>query len=61
MFQKARIPSWRRSSWPILLSGDRILWSRQFGVAKEFFAAAEERVSEQTALLRIWERRFPEP
>jgi tRNA(Ile)-lysidine synthase len=36
MFQKARVPSWRRASWPILSSGDKILWSRQFGVAQEF-------------------------
>jgi tRNA(Ile)-lysidine synthase len=36
MFQKARVPSWRRASWPILTSGDKILWSRQFGVAEEF-------------------------
>lgn len=36
MFQKARVPSWRRVSWPILSCGERILWSRQFGVAQEF-------------------------
>jgi tRNA(Ile)-lysidine synthase len=36
MFQKARVPSWRRASWPILTSEDKILWSRQFGVAQEF-------------------------
>ncbi len=36
MFQKARVPSWRRASWPILTSEDKILWSRQFGVAEEF-------------------------
>lgn len=35
MFQKARIPSWRRASWPILTSGDKILWARQFGVAED--------------------------
>jgi len=35
MFQKARVPSWRRASWPILTSEDKILWSRQFGVAHE--------------------------
>jgi tRNA(Ile)-lysidine synthase len=36
MFQKARVPSWRRASWPILSCGDKIVWSRQFGVADEF-------------------------
>jgi tRNA(Ile)-lysidine synthase len=33
MFQKARVPSWRRASWPILTCGEKILWARQFGVA----------------------------
>jgi tRNA(Ile)-lysidine synthetase-like protein len=36
MFQKARVPSWRRPSWPILKSRDKIVWARQFGVAAEF-------------------------
>jgi tRNA(Ile)-lysidine synthase len=38
MFQKARVPSWRRASWPILTSRDTILWARQFGVAEDFRA-----------------------
>jgi tRNA(Ile)-lysidine synthase len=38
MFQKARVPSWRRASWPILTSRDMILWARQFGVAEDFRA-----------------------
>jgi tRNA(Ile)-lysidine synthase len=46
MFQKARVPSWRRASWPILSSGDRILWSRQFGVAHEFAEQAVLRIGE---------------
>jgi tRNA(Ile)-lysidine synthase len=50
MFQKARIPSWRRASWPILTNGNKILWSRQFGVAREFAVSGENR-----ALLRIRE------
>jgi tRNA(Ile)-lysidine synthetase-like protein len=33
MFSEARIPSWQRPTWPILTSGDEILWSRQFGAA----------------------------
>ncbi|HVO99385.1 MAG TPA: tRNA lysidine(34) synthetase TilS [Bryobacteraceae bacterium] len=35
MFQKARVPCWRRASWPIIASGDKILWARQFGMAEE--------------------------
>jgi len=33
MFQEARIPLWERRDWPILLSGDAIVWARRFGVA----------------------------
>jgi tRNA(Ile)-lysidine synthase len=43
MFQKARVPSWRRASWPILTSGDKILWARQFGVAEEFAVPRDDR------------------
>jgi tRNA(Ile)-lysidine synthase len=50
MFQKARVPSWRRASWPILTSGDKILWSRQFGVAGEFAIPCDN-----AAVLRIRE------
>ena len=35
MFQKARVPCWRRASWPIVTCGEKILWARQFGVAEE--------------------------
>jgi tRNA(Ile)-lysidine synthase len=43
MFQKARVPSWRRASWPILRSRDKIVWSRQFGLADEFSGVMEIR------------------
>ncbi len=33
LFQKARIPSWRRSSWPILTGNGKILWAKEFGPA----------------------------
>ncbi len=35
MFSEARIPSWQRRTWPILISGSEILWSRQFGAAAD--------------------------
>ena len=44
MFQKARVPSWRRASWPILTCGDKILWARQFGVAEDVAAGGRETV-----------------
>ena len=42
MFQQARIPSWRRVSWPILCQGAEILWARQFGAAAEWVAGGSD-------------------
>jgi tRNA(Ile)-lysidine synthase len=36
LFQRRRIPSWRRPFWPILCCGDKILWARDFGPAAEY-------------------------
>ena len=33
MFQKGRIPSWKRRFWPIVTRGSKILWAREFGPA----------------------------
>jgi tRNA(Ile)-lysidine synthase len=33
LFQRARIPVWERSGWPILETGEQIVWSRRFGAA----------------------------
>jgi tRNA(Ile)-lysidine synthase len=52
MFQTARIPSWRRRTWPILESGGKILWAREFGPAEEFAANGR-----QGRVLRVWDRR----
>jgi tRNA(Ile)-lysidine synthase len=38
LFAEARIPSWQRPPWPIVMSGDHIVWTRQFGTAAEFAA-----------------------
>jgi tRNA(Ile)-lysidine synthase len=54
MFQVERVPSWLRSSWPIVSSGDTILWSRTFGAAAEF---AVDR--EAGPVLRVWEAEPP--
>jgi tRNA(Ile)-lysidine synthase len=50
MFQKARIPSWKRIFWPIVTSGSKILWAREFGAAT---GAAGRR--ERGGWLRVWE------
>ena len=57
LFQSARIPSWRRSSWPILVSkGYGIVWAREFGPAQEF---TEDRNS--VGAVRIWEEEISRP
>jgi tRNA(Ile)-lysidine synthase len=50
MFQVERVPSWLRASWPIVSSGDTILWARTFGAAAEFAANREP-----GPVLRVWE------
>jgi tRNA(Ile)-lysidine synthetase-like protein len=50
LFQRARVPSWRRHAWPIVSMGPKILWVRQFGAAAEFMAQ-----NETGPALRIWE------
>jgi len=54
MFQLGRVPSWLRSSWPIISNGDTILWAKKFGAAAEF-AASDER----GPVLRVWEAESP--
>jgi tRNA(Ile)-lysidine synthase len=41
MFTEARVPSWQRRNWPMVMSGETILWSRQFGVAADFSVAGQ--------------------
>jgi tRNA(Ile)-lysidine synthase len=50
LFQANRIPSWERVSWPLLVDGSAIVWSRRFGAAAEYAA----RPQSQT-ILRIRE------
>ena len=54
MFQVERVPSWLRASWPIVSSGDTILWARTFGAAAEFAANRES-----GPVLRVWEAEPP--
>jgi tRNA(Ile)-lysidine synthase len=34
LFHQARIPIWERAQWPVLASGDSIVWTRRFGPAQ---------------------------
>jgi tRNA(Ile)-lysidine synthase len=33
LFQRARVPVWERSGWPVLTDGSGIIWTRRFGPA----------------------------
>lgn len=54
MFHVERVPSWLRASWPIVSSGDTILWARTFGAAAEFAANREP-----GPVVRVWEAESP--
>lgn len=41
LFQLARIPIWDRQGWPVITSGDEIVWTRRFGVSAEFVPGTE--------------------
>jgi len=38
LFHQARIPIWERAQWPVLASGDSIVWTRRFGPAQSVAA-----------------------
>jgi tRNA(Ile)-lysidine synthase len=44
LFQSARIPSWERIHWPVLVDRDRVVWTRRFGPAAELAPGHESRV-----------------
>jgi len=41
LFHQTRVPLWERRHWPILTSGDVILWARRFGPAAGFAASPD--------------------
>ena len=50
LFHRARVPSWDRREWPMLLCEDRIVWSRRFGVARWAVAGPMSR-----RVIDVWE------
>jgi tRNA(Ile)-lysidine synthase len=50
LFQRARVPLWKRHLWPIITSGDAIAWVREFGVAASYAVTATT-----TTVLRVSE------
>ena len=43
LFQEYRVLLWERRHWPVVLSGDEIVWARRFGCAAKFQASAASR------------------
>jgi tRNA(Ile)-lysidine synthase len=43
LFQRARIPNWERKGWPVMTSGDKVVWCKQFGVSQEVAPGANTR------------------
>ncbi len=43
LFQKHKVPLWERRYWPVVTSGEAILWARRFGPAAEYAAASGAR------------------
>jgi len=41
LFQENRIPLWERRNWPVIVSDQSIVWTRQFGAAGDFAAGPE--------------------
>lgn len=39
LFQNARVPLWERRHWPVLTSGEEIVWVRRFGPAAAYAAS----------------------
>ena len=40
LFNAGRIDRWRRNGWPVLASGDAVVWCREIGAAADFAASA---------------------
>ncbi len=43
LFQEFRVPLWERRNWPVITQNGAIVWSRRFGVAREFAADPQSR------------------
>jgi tRNA(Ile)-lysidine synthase len=41
LFQEYRVPLWERRFWPVIASGETIVWTRRFGPAAEFAAGPD--------------------
>jgi tRNA(Ile)-lysidine synthetase-like protein len=58
LFQLARIPSWERVPWPLLVDGNAIVWSRRFGPAAAVPSEIDPMVVATLEDIRVAERRL---
>jgi tRNA(Ile)-lysidine synthase len=63
LFQEFRVPLWERRSWPVITldgsEGSPIVWSRGFGVARQFKAGSETR--ETLVIREVRESKYAVP
>jgi tRNA(Ile)-lysidine synthase len=43
LFQEYRIPLWERRRWPVIVTGESIVWTRRFGAARNFAVSPQTR------------------
>jgi tRNA(Ile)-lysidine synthase len=43
LFQEGRVPLWERRTWPVVVQGETIVWTRRFGTARQFAVTPETR------------------
>lgn len=48
LFDRARVPSWKRDKWPILTMDGRIVWVRQFGLVDAASIGQSSRASDSS-------------
>ena len=56
LFQEFRVPLWERRNWPVIALNGDIVWSRKFGVAREFAAGPG---SQRVVGIREWKESNP--
>jgi tRNA(Ile)-lysidine synthase len=57
LFQEFRVPLWERRNWPVIVLNGDIVWSRKFGVAREFAAGPR---SQRIVGIREWKESNPQ-
>jgi len=51
LFQEFRVPLWERRTWPVITSGDAIIWTRRFGPAASLAVTSPDQTECEGVLL----------